>query len=73
MKFEDDMTVNIVECVVMPIGWIPDIYINPSNNGNLQSAKYKDVKSAIKRTNKEFIDLLEKEIENAKVKKLKKK
>gem|GEM_PF-5912452 len=29
------MTINIEKCVVSPVAWIPDIYINPSNNGNL--------------------------------------
>ena len=34
-KFNSNMTINIEKCVVPPIAWIPDIYINPSNNGNL--------------------------------------
>lgn len=49
------MTIEIEKCVVFPVAWIPDIYINPSNNGNLQSSKYKDLLLAQKRTNDAFI------------------
>ena len=49
------MTIEIEKCVVFPVAWIPDIYINPSNNGNLQSSKYKDLLFAQKRTNDAFI------------------
>ena len=48
------MTIEIDHATVFPIVWIPDIYVNPSNNGNLQSAYYKDLKDAVKRTNEEF-------------------
>lgn len=60
LRFNDDMTVAIVECTVFPIAWIPDVYVNPSNNGNLQSAHYKDISEAVKRTNEEFRDEFEK-------------
>lgn len=69
IEFNDDMTISIQRCVVMPVSWIPDIYINPSNNGNLQSSKYKDVELAVKRTNQEFVALLEAEYEVSKRKK----
>jgi len=54
IKFNDDMTIEIDHATVFPIAWIKDIYINPSNNGNLQSAYYKDLNDAVKRTNVEF-------------------
>ena len=54
IDFRNDMSIRLVRCYVMPIAWIPDVYVNPSNNGNLQSSKYKNVDEAVKRTNKEF-------------------
>ena len=54
IKFNDDMTIEIDHAIVFPIAWIKDIYINPSNNGNLQSAYYKDLSYAVKRSNEEF-------------------
>jgi len=54
IKFNDDMTIEIDHATVFPVVWIKDIYINPSNNGNLQSAYYKDINDAVKRTNNEF-------------------
>lgn len=29
------MSIEITKAIVFPIAWIPDIYVNPSNNGNL--------------------------------------
>ena len=49
------MSVEIVNIYVMPTAWLPDIYVNPSNNGNLQSSQYKEIANAVKRTNAEFI------------------
>lgn len=72
IKFEDDMSVLVTKAIVMPTMWLPDIYVNPSNNGNLQSSKYKDIDHAIKRTNKEFLAELISELENARGKKNKK-
>lgn len=69
IKFEDDMSVLVTEAIVMPTMWLPDIYVNPSNNGNLQSSKYKDLEKAVKRTNEEFISELNDEIEVARKKK----
>jgi len=57
IKFNDDMTIEIDRAVVFPITWIKDIYINPSNNGNLQSAYYKDINDAVKRSNTEFYEI----------------
>ena len=72
IQFNADMSIEIAKAVVFPIAWIPDIYVNPSNNGNLQSAYYKDVKDGVKRTNKEFLPLFQKAIEVANKKKRKK-
>lgn len=72
ISFSDDMYINFEDCYVMPIMWLPDIYVNPSNNGNLQSSKYKNIDDAIKRTNDEFMEELEKEVLNAKAKKISK-
>lgn len=72
IQFNADMSIEIAKAVVFPIAWIPDIYVNPSNNGNLQSAYYKDLKDGVKRTNKEFLPLFQKAIEVANKKKRKK-
>lgn len=72
IDFEENMFVNIIECKVMPVAWIPDIYINPSNNGNLQSADYKYIEKSVRRTNKDFFDLLKIEMERAAEKRRKK-
>jgi hypothetical protein len=65
----EDISIELSKVNVFPITWIPDIYVNPSNNGNLQSSKYKDISNAIRRTNQEFVDLLKVEILNANEKK----
>jgi hypothetical protein len=65
VKFNDDMTIEIEKSTVFPIAWIPDVYINPSNNGNLQSSKYKNLDDAVKRTNVEFYEIFKKEMESA--------
>lgn len=54
IKFNPEMTISIMSATVMPIMWLPDIYINPSNNGNLQSSKYKDISYACRRSNEDF-------------------
>ena len=59
IRFNKNMTIELTKSVVFPAAWIPDIYVNPINNGNLQSAYYKDIRDAVKRTNREFIPLLE--------------
>lgn len=56
IDFQEDLTINIVDCVVFPIFWIPDVYVNPSNNGNLQSAHCKYINDAVKRTKSEFFE-----------------
>lgn len=73
IEFCDDMSIRLPHCHIFPIAWIPDIYVNPSNNGNLQSAYYKDLGKAVKRTNTEFINELEKAILTANQKKRQKK
>ncbi len=70
IKFEDDMSVLVTEAKVMPTMWLPDIYVNPSNNGNLQSSKYKALDEAVERSNEQFILELKKEISVAKQKKV---
>ena len=72
IRFDDEMTITLTDCHVMPIMWLPDIYVNPSNNGNLQSSKYKDVNEATIRTNTEFFDELSSAIEIAQGKRRKK-
>jgi hypothetical protein len=72
ISFNDDMTIDIVKCTVFPIAWIFDVYINPSNNGNLQSSRYKDIEYAVKRTNTEFFELLKLAMDNANQKRQKK-
>lgn len=69
IEFSDDMSVLITEAKVMPTMWLPDIYVNPSNNGNLQSSKYKALEEAVKRSNTEFISALKDEIKVATFKK----
>lgn len=69
IKFNANMTIEIAKVSVFPIAWIPDVYVNPSNNGNLQSSYYKDLQDAVKRTNAEFISLLHDAISVAQAKK----
>jgi hypothetical protein len=56
---DETLRVEFCRCAVIPMAWIPDVYVNPSNNGNLQSSKYRDPSSAIKRTNAEFLEELQ--------------
>lgn len=71
IQFNNDMSIEITKAVVFPIAWIRDIYVNPSNNGNLQSAYYKDLKDAIKRDNSQFVPLFLKAKDEATQKKKK--
>ena len=59
ISFNDDMTIVLNKCIVFPTAWIPDVYVNPSNNGNLQSSMYKNLSTAVKRTPQEFLLVLE--------------
>lgn len=59
ISFNDDMTIGLDKCIVFPTAWIPDVYVNPSNNGNLQSSMYKNLRTATKRTPQEFLVVLE--------------
>ena len=36
IQFNDNMTIELSHATVFPLAWIPDVYVNPSNNGNLQ-------------------------------------
>ena len=58
IDFSDSMNVLLTNAFIMPTPWLPDIYVNPSNNGNLQSSKYKDINLGIRRTNQEFLNEL---------------
>lgn len=69
IDFTVNMTINICNVIVKPINWIPDIYVNPSNNGNLQSAEYKSELSKF-RTNEEFLIELKKQIDISNDKKI---
>lgn len=73
IQFNANMSIEITKAIVFPIAWIPDIYVNPSNNGNLQSAYYKDLGDAVKRTNNQFVPLLHDAIQIADKKKQEKK
>ncbi|MFW7951316.1 hypothetical protein [Vagococcus fluvialis] len=72
ISFQDNMTVCLEKCIVYPTSWIPDVYVNPSNNGNLQSSKYKDLSTVVERTPAEFVEELKKENQIAIDKKKKK-
>lgn len=58
ISFKDNMTIGLEDCIVFPTAWIPDVYVNPSNNGNLQSSMYKHIEQAVKRTPAEFLNCL---------------
>lgn len=58
IKFNSNLTIGFNKCTVFPTAWLPDIYVNPSNNGNLQSSMYKYLSSAVKRTPMEFYECL---------------
>lgn len=58
IKFNPNLTIGFNKCTVFPTAWLPDVYVNPSNNGNLQSSMYKNINTAIKRTPKEFLKCL---------------
>lgn len=59
IKFNENMSIQIEKVSVFPIAWLMsrDIYVNPSNNGNLQAKYYKDIANATKRTNDAFLPL----------------
>ena len=62
---EDPMSLVLSDCHVVPLLWLPDIYVNPSNNGNLQSSKYKYIDLATPRTTEEFLPVLDAAMEAA--------
>lgn len=65
IRFHPDMKIGLERCDVIPICWIPDIYVNPSNNGNLQSSEYRNPEKCVKRTTREFYALLLEEMKVA--------
>ena len=64
--------IELTNCYVVPTAWLPDIYVNPSNNGNLQSSKYKDLTSCTRRSRADFILLLREKIDEARGKRAQK-
>lgn len=68
----DPIRLALTNCYVLPVAWLPDIYVNPSNNGNLQSSKYKDLPAATRRTRAEFLVLLKEQLAVARGKRAKK-
>lgn len=58
IEFLENMQFRLERCTVMPVMWLPDIYVNPSNNANLQSSQYKSLDRAVRRSGQEFLDLL---------------
>lgn len=72
ISFKSNMTIGLDKCYVFPTAWLPDIYVNPSNNGNLQSSHYKDIADAKRRTPGEFAEALAKANNIAKAKRRKK-
>jgi hypothetical protein len=72
IAFHDDpIRIDFVNCYVVPIAWLPDVYVNPSNNGNLQSSKYKDLPSSVRRTVGDFVALLREQLSVARKKRFK--
>jgi len=72
IQFNARMLIELLDCIVFPVPWIPDVYVNPSNNGNLQSADYKNIRNATKRTNEEFFEVLMAEMRVAAAKRMSK-
>lgn len=60
--------IELTNCYVVPTAWLPDVYVNPSNNGNVQSSKYKDLPSCIKRTRADFLIILKEKLQEARKK-----
>lgn len=65
---ENPIRIKLTNGFVVPTAWLPDIYINPSNNGNLQSARYKNLEQCIRRGRAEFVELLKIELDIARKK-----
>jgi hypothetical protein len=68
----DPNRIEFTNCYVVPVSWLPDVYVNPSNNGNLQSGKYKDLPAAVRRSLPEFVELLGEKLAVARQKRRKK-
>jgi hypothetical protein len=68
----DPIRLALTNCYVVPTAWLPDVYVNPSNNGNLQSSKYKDLAAATRRTRQEFVSILKAQLAVARDKRVKK-
>lgn len=68
----DPLRVAFTNAFVIPTAWLPDVYVNPSNNGNLQSSKYKDIASSTPRGRDEFVEILRKQLAIARGKRVNK-
>lgn len=66
---ENPILIRLSNCYVVPVAWLSDVYVNPSNNGNLQSSKYKDIESAVRRTVPDFLAVLNQQLSVARAKK----
>lgn len=58
ISFLESMHIRLDRATVVPVSWLPDIYVNPSNNANLQSSQYKSTQFMIPRTGVDFLELL---------------
>ena len=66
---KEHLGIEFANSYVMPTLWLPDLYVNPSNNGNLQSSKYKSLETAVPRDTDTFMSAMAEQIEIAKQKK----
>ena len=65
IDFHANMAIEIKTCLVTPITWLPDIYVNPSNNGNLQCSQPSTLSGATKRKNPQFLATLKSAMKTA--------
>jgi hypothetical protein len=63
--FHASMAIEIKTCLVTPITWLPDIYVNPSNNGNLQCSQPATLNDATRRGNRDFLATLKSAMKTA--------
>lgn len=70
IEFDDNPQTlfRLVNCSMVPVTWLPDIYVNYQNR-NLQSSKYKNINLAVRRDGNEFLKLLRQAMEDAKKRK----
>jgi hypothetical protein len=71
IRFSADMCIEIKECLVVPITWLPDIDVNYHNH-NLQCRQPKTLGGVTRRTNSKFVAALQHAIRIADAKRQKK-